>query len=199
MKWYWEVQREQGPISSNTTLQSPTRIAKKGSSKDYKYPKTRQKRVRQADARSVPINMTGWQKDGERESRTGVKGSKRRLKGWGGGLDADAPLHILTFRSLCTMSCWWMWWTLSRIWWIQWLWRQNREEGQLVVLGGWPEGGNWWWAQKDKGGAEKRGQGSRDVHARVRMRWKIQRVKWHDEGAEKMGGDGYRWRRQEIQ
>jgi len=48
--------------------------------------------------------------------------------------------YILTFRSLCTMSCWWIWWTLSRIWWIQWLWRQNgrKEKGE------WGEGGEMW-------------------------------------------------------
>lgn len=106
-------------------------------------------------------------------STESIKGSKQRLRGRGlGRLDADAPLHILTFRSLWTMSCWWMWWTLSRIWWIQWLWRQNREEGQLV--GGEREGHNGWWAQRGKSGAKKTWERSRDVHAGVSMRWKIQ-------------------------
>lgn len=55
------------------------------SSREYKHTETRQKRVRQADTRPAPLNMTGGQKDGERESRTEVKGSKQRLKGWGWG------------------------------------------------------------------------------------------------------------------
>lgn len=34
------------------------------------------------------------------------KREQAEVKRVGGGLDADAPLLILTFRSLCTMSCW---------------------------------------------------------------------------------------------
>lgn len=56
------------------------------SSREYKHTETRQKRIRQADTRPAPLNMTGWQKDGERESRTEVKGSKQRLKGGGRGV-----------------------------------------------------------------------------------------------------------------
>lgn len=47
-----------------------------------------------------------------RRSEGGGKGQRRNRRqakagGRGGEVrDADAPLHILTFRSLCTMSCW---------------------------------------------------------------------------------------------
>lgn len=33
----------------------------------------------------------------------------------------------ITFKSLCTISCWWMWFTLSSIWWIQWLQDKGRD------------------------------------------------------------------------
>ncbi len=36
----------------------------------------------------------------------------------------------LTLRSLCTMSCWWMWLTLSRIWLMQWLEETETNEKQ---------------------------------------------------------------------
>lgn len=34
--------------------------------------------------------------------RNGGDRAGRGCRGW----DADAPEHVLTFRSLCTMSCW---------------------------------------------------------------------------------------------
>lgn len=34
--------------------------------------------------------------------------------------------HPLTLRSLCTISCWWIWLTLSKIWLMQWLRREKR-------------------------------------------------------------------------
>lgn len=40
----------------------------------------------------------------------------------------------LTFRSLCTMSCWWMWLTLSRIWLMQWL-RETKGETEKIKEG----------------------------------------------------------------
>lgn len=36
----------------------------------------------------------------------------------------------ITFKSLWTISCWWIWLTLSNIWWMQWL--QNRK-GKYVI------------------------------------------------------------------
>lgn len=34
----------------------------------------------------------------------------------------------LTLRSLCTISCWWIWLTLSKIWLMQWLQREREED-----------------------------------------------------------------------
>lgn len=47
-----------------------------------------------------------------------------------GALAAPQPLWHggnITFKSLCTISCWWMWFTLSSIWWIQWLQDKGRD------------------------------------------------------------------------
>ncbi len=49
---------------------------------------------------------------------------------WPGNPQRQAGCHVcscrcdrlsLTLRSLCTMSCWWIWLTLSRIWLMHWL------------------------------------------------------------------------------
>lgn len=113
------------------------------------------------------------------------------------------------------MSCWWMWWTLSRIWWIQWLWRQNGERRDGGVKEGWgidePRG-------RDQGGEMKRRSGCRVNSATERVdkgrmdqrsdggcqrkwcnRWK-KRGEKEEEGADRDGVDREvnecRWRRQ---
>lgn len=70
------------------------------------YTKTVRRQVGQADTRPAANrnDMGRWRKEGGRNEGRRRKRSKRKLEG--GVRDADAPLHILTFRSLCTMSCW---------------------------------------------------------------------------------------------
>lgn len=41
----------------------------------------------------------------------------------------------LTLRSLCTISCWWIWLTLSKIWLMQWL-RRERTKREIRVSSG---------------------------------------------------------------
>lgn len=60
-------------------------------------------------ARAVPPSGTRW-----RQHLTSRK--------------ANGESRSSTFRSLWTMSCWWMWLTLSRIWCIQWLQKQKEEK-----------------------------------------------------------------------
>lgn len=53
---------------------------------------------------------------------------------WSPGCSPQPLWHggNITFKSLCTISCWWMWFTLSSIWWIQWLQDKGRDT-QLFV------------------------------------------------------------------
>lgn len=48
---------------------------------------------------------------------------------WSPGCSPQPLWHggNITFKSLCTISCWWMWFTLSSIWWIQWLQDKGRD------------------------------------------------------------------------
>lgn len=51
---------------------------------------------------------------------------------WSPGCFSQPSWHggNITFKSLCTISCWWMWFTLSSIWWIQWL----KDKGKDIQL-----------------------------------------------------------------
>lgn len=79
----------------------------------YEHTKTIQRDIGQADIRRATDRNDTDRRDGGGRRKEGGKGRRKEKrqakvvgKEKGRVRDADAPLHILTFRSLCTMSCW---------------------------------------------------------------------------------------------